>query len=66
MYLIIGVYNTKTEPLFSLEDACGFIAETASFYIAVESSGSMHVHGKYYGNHLKYLYGIAYVESFRY
>ena len=27
--------------LFSLEDACGFIVETASFYITVESGGSM-------------------------
>ena len=27
--------------LFSLEDACGFIAETASFYVTVESGGSM-------------------------
>ena len=29
--------------LFSLEDECGFIAETASFYVMVESSGSMHM-----------------------
>ena len=29
--------------LFSLEDACGFIAETASFYVTVESSGSMRI-----------------------
>ena len=29
--------------LFSLEDACGFIAETASFYVTVESGGSMHM-----------------------
>ena len=27
--------------LFSLKDACSFIAETASFYAAVESGGSM-------------------------
>ena len=27
--------------LFGLEDACGFIAETASFYVRVESGGSM-------------------------
>ena len=27
--------------LFSLEDTCGFIAETASFYVMVESGGSM-------------------------
>ena len=27
--------------LFSFEDACGFIAETASFYITEESGGSM-------------------------
>ena len=27
--------------LFSLEDACGFIAETAPFYVMVESGGSM-------------------------
>ena len=27
--------------LFSLEDACGFIAKTASFYVTVESGGSM-------------------------
>ena len=27
--------------LFSLKDACGFIAETASFYVMVESGGSM-------------------------
>ena len=27
--------------LFSLEDACGFIVETASFYVTVESGGSM-------------------------
>ena len=35
--------------LFSLEDACGFIAETASFYVMVESGGSMR-NGKYYSN----------------
>ena len=29
--------------LFSLEDACGFIVETASFYIVVESGGCMHM-----------------------
>ena len=29
--------------LFSLEDACSFIAETASFYITVESGGSMRI-----------------------
>ena len=29
--------------LFSLEDACGFTAETASFYVTVESGGSMHM-----------------------
>ena len=29
--------------LFRFEDACGFIAETASFYITVESGGSMRV-----------------------
>ena len=27
--------------LFSLEDACCFIVETASFYVTVESGGSM-------------------------
>ena len=27
--------------LFSLEDACGFVAETASFYVTMESGGSM-------------------------
>ena len=27
--------------LFSLEDACSFIVETASFYVTVESGGSM-------------------------
>ena len=27
--------------LFSLKDACGFIAETASFYVTVESGVSM-------------------------
>ena len=27
--------------LFSLEHACSFIAETASFYVTVESGGSM-------------------------
>ena len=27
--------------LFGLEDACSFIAETASFYVRVESGGSM-------------------------
>ena len=27
--------------LFSLKDGCSFIAETASFYVMVESSGSM-------------------------
>ena len=27
--------------LFSLKDACGFIAETASFYVMVESGGRM-------------------------
>ena len=27
--------------LFSLKDACGFIAETASFYVMVESGGSI-------------------------
>ena len=27
--------------LFSLKDACSFIAETASFYVMVESGGSM-------------------------
>ena len=29
--------------LFSLEDACSFIAETASFCITVESSDTMHM-----------------------
>ena len=28
--------------LFSLKDACGFIAETASFYVTVESGVRMH------------------------
>ena len=27
--------------LFGLEDECGFIGETASFYVMVESGGSM-------------------------
>ena len=29
--------------LFSLKDACSFIAETALFYVMVESGGSMHM-----------------------
>ena len=29
--------------LFGLEDECGFIAETASFYVMVESGGSMRI-----------------------
>ena len=57
---VIFIIQLCVVELFSLEDACGFIVETASFYITVESSGSMRM--KYYGNHFKYLHGITYVE----
>ena len=43
--------------LFSLEDAWGFIAESASFYATVESGGGMHM-----VNHFKYLQGNMYVK----
>ena len=47
--------------LFSLKDACGFIAETASFYVTVESGVSMRK-VNIYGKNCKYLHGDTYVE----
>ena len=37
----IFITQIRVVELFSLKDACGFIAETASFYVTVESGGSM-------------------------
>ena len=48
--------------LFSFKDACDFIAETASFYVTVESGGSMRMINTYHCTHFKYLHGNTYVE----
>ena len=46
--------------LFSLKDVCSLIAETASFYVTVESSVSMRK--VKYMVKTKYLHGDTYVE----
>ena len=46
--------------LFSLKDECGFIAETASFYVTVESGVNMRKVNIW--KNCKYLHGDTYVE----